>query len=147
LDFEQLITVLLITGHWVEAVILAKTRREDTYFAEATNRRTKMIVRQWRGWADRDRAAGYLRYFAMKVQLQLSEVHGYRKALVLTRDEGEETEIVTMTFFDRVEDVKGFAGERYEVANVSLEAQSFLSRYDKTVSHFEIALELGSDAK
>jgi len=105
-----------------------------------------MIVRQWRGWADRDRAADYLRYFAAKVQPKLSEVHGYRKGLVLTREKGGETEIVTLTFFDRLEDVKGFAGERYEVANVSPEAQCLLSRYDKTVSHFEIALELGSDA-
>jgi antibiotic biosynthesis monooxygenase (ABM) superfamily enzyme len=106
-----------------------------------------MIVRQWRGWADRDRAADYLRYFATKVQAKLSEVPGYRKGLVLTREEGEETEIVTMTFFDRLEDVKGFAGERYEVANVLPEAQSLLSRYDKTVSHFEIGLELGAEAK
>jgi antibiotic biosynthesis monooxygenase (ABM) superfamily enzyme len=105
----------------------------------------KVIVRQWRGWADRERAADYLRYFATKVRPKLSEVHGYRKGLVLTREEGDETEIVTMIFFDRLEDVKGFAGERYEVANVSPEAQSLLSRYDKTVTHFEIALELGSD--
>jgi heme-degrading monooxygenase HmoA len=105
-----------------------------------------MIVRQWRGWADRARAADYLRYFATKVQAKLSEVHGYRKGLVLTREAGEETEIVTMTFFDRLEDVKGFAGERYEVANVSPEAQRLLSHYHETVSHFEIALELGSDA-
>jgi hypothetical protein len=41
--------------------------------------------------------------------------------------------------------VKGFAGERYEVANVSPEAQSLLSRYDKIVTHFEMALEVGSD--
>jgi hypothetical protein len=61
--------------------------------------------------------------------------------VVLTREQGGETEIVTMTFFDRLEDVAGFAGERYEVANVSAEAESLLSHFDKTVSHFEVALE------
>jgi heme-degrading monooxygenase HmoA len=100
-----------------------------------------MIVRQWRGWAVRELAASYLEHFETHVQAQLSAVHGYRKALVLTREQGGETEIITMTFFDRLEDVRGFAGERYEVANVSPEAQSFLSRYDKTVSHFQVALE------
>jgi hypothetical protein len=55
-----------------------------------------------------------------------------------------ETEIVTMTFFDRLEDVKGFAGEQYEVAIVDPVAQALLSRYEKTVNHFEVALELGS---
>jgi hypothetical protein len=51
-----------------------------------------------------------------------------------------------MTFFDRLEDVKGFAGEQYEVANVDPVAQGLLTRYDKTVTHFEIALDLGSNA-
>jgi heme-degrading monooxygenase HmoA len=103
-----------------------------------------MIVRQWRGWAQREQAAKYLQYFETKVQPALRTVRGYHKALVATREQGEETEIVTMTFFERLEDVAGFAGDQYEVANVSAEAQTLLSRYDKTVSHFEIAFELGS---
>ena len=103
----------------------------------------QMIVRKWRGWADKDRADGYLQHFAAHVQAKLGTVRGYRKALVLTREEGEETEIVTMTFFDRLEDVKGFAGEQYDVAKVDSVAQGLLARYDKTVTHFEVALELG----
>jgi antibiotic biosynthesis monooxygenase (ABM) superfamily enzyme len=100
-----------------------------------------MIVRQWKGWAQKDQATEYLRYFSTTVQATLSALPGYRKALVLTRDQGGETEIMTMTFFDRLEDVAGFAGERYEVANVSPEARSLLSHFDKNVSHFEVALE------
>ena len=100
-----------------------------------------MIVRQWKGWAQKDRASDYVRYFATQLQPKLSTIPGYKKALVLTREQGEETEIVTMTFFDRLEDVAGFAGERYEVANVSAEAERLLSHFDKTVSHFEVALE------
>jgi heme-degrading monooxygenase HmoA len=105
-----------------------------------------MIVRKWRGWADKERADGYLQHFAAHVQAKLGTVRGYRKALVLTREQGGETEIVTMTFFDRLEDVKGFAGEQYDLANVDPVAQSFLTRYDKTVTHFEIAFELDSNA-
>jgi heme-degrading monooxygenase HmoA len=105
-----------------------------------------MIVRQWKGWAQKDQASEYLQYFATKVQANLSAIRGYKKALVLTREQGGETEIVTMTFFDRLEDVAGFAGERYEVANVSPEAQGLLSRFDKTVSHFELALETRPNA-
>jgi heme-degrading monooxygenase HmoA len=105
-----------------------------------------MIVRKWRGWADKDRADGYVRHFAAHVQAKLGTVRGYRRALVLTREQGGETEIVTMTFFDRLEDVKGFAGERYEVANVDPVAQGLLSRYDKSVTHFEVALELEANA-
>jgi hypothetical protein len=105
-----------------------------------------MIVRKWRGWADKDRAEGYLQHFAAHVQAKLGTVRGYRRALVLTREQGGETEIVTMKFFERLEDVKGFAGEQYELANVDPVAQGLLARYDKTVAHFEVALELGSNA-
>ena len=105
-----------------------------------------MIVRKWRGWADKDRANGYLQHFAAHVQAKLDTVRGYRRALVLTREQGGETEIVTMPFFVRLEDVKRFAGKQYEVANVDPVAQGLLSRYDKTVTHFEVALELGANA-
>ena len=105
-----------------------------------------MIVRKWRGWATKDQAGGYVQHFAAHVQARLGTVRGYRKALVLTREQGGEIEIVTMTFFDRLEDVKGFAGEQYEVANVDPVAQGMLSRYDKTVTHFEVALDLSPNA-
>ena len=105
-----------------------------------------MIVRKWRGWANKDQADRYLQHFAGHVQAKLGAVQGYRRALVLTREQGGETEIIAMTFFDRLKDVKGFAGERYEVANVDPVAQNLLSHYDKTVSHFEVALELSSNA-
>jgi antibiotic biosynthesis monooxygenase (ABM) superfamily enzyme len=101
-----------------------------------------MIVRQWRGWAQREQAAKYLQYFETKVQPALRTVQGYQKALVVTREQGEETEIVTMTFFARLENVAAFAGDQYELANVSPEAQKLLSHYEKTVSHYEVALDL-----
>jgi heme-degrading monooxygenase HmoA len=101
-----------------------------------------MIARQWRGWAPRERAREYLNLFATMVQAKLSAVQGYRRSLVLVRELDEETEIVTITFFDRLEDIAAFAGDRYEVANVSPEARAILSHFDETVSHFEVALEL-----
>jgi heme-degrading monooxygenase HmoA len=104
-----------------------------------------MIVRKWRGWAKKDRADGYLEHFVAHVQAKLETVRGYRNALVLTREQGGETEIVTMTFFERLEDVKGFAGEEYEIAKVDPIAEAWLIRYDKTVTHFDVAFELGAN--
>jgi heme-degrading monooxygenase HmoA len=103
-----------------------------------------MIVREFRAWAEGDKSAAYVQHFASQVQPRLSRIDGYRRALVLTRKQGAETEIVVVTFFDRLENVKGFAGEQYEIAKVDPVAQTLLSRYDKTVSHFELALELSS---
>lgn len=102
-------------------------------------------MRQFRAWAEGDRAAEYVQHFASQVQARLSRVEGYRKAMVLTRKQGPETEIVVMTLFDRLENVKGFAGEQYEVANVDPVAQTLLSHFEKTVSHFDVALETAED--
>ena len=101
-----------------------------------------MIARQWRGWAPTERATEYLNLFATLVQAKLSAVRGYRRSLVLVRELDAESEIVTITFFDRLEDIVAFAGDQYEIANVSPEARAILSRFDETVSHFEVALEL-----
>lgn len=101
-----------------------------------------MIARQWHGWASRERAPEYLNLFSAQVQAKLSTIQGFRRSLVLLRDHGEETEIVTITFFDRLEDIVAFAGDQYEIANVSSEARTILSRFDDAVSHFEVALEL-----
>ena len=100
-----------------------------------------MIARQWRGWAEKERAKEYVELFATQVQAKLSSVPGYRNALVLTHDHDEETEIVTITFFDRLEDVVGFAGENYQAANVSAEARKLLSHFEERVQHFEVALQ------
>ena len=101
-----------------------------------------MIARQWRGWASKQRVGEYLDLFSTKVQAKLNTIRGYRRSLVLTRERGEETEIVTTTFFERLEDVVAFAGDDYEAANVSPEARAILSHFEDTVSHFEVAVEL-----
>ena len=101
-----------------------------------------MIARQWRGWAPKERAPEYLNLFSAQVQAKLSTIRGFRRSLVLVREHGEETEIVTITFFERLEHIVAFAGDHYEIANVSPEARAILSRFDEAVSHFEVALEL-----
>src|ERR1700746_3695172 len=90
-----------------------------------------LIARQWRGSAPKERAQDYLHLFSTKVQAKLSTIRGYRRSLVLVRTLGEETEIVTTTFFERLEDIIAFAGDRYETANVSPEARTILSRFDE----------------
>jgi heme-degrading monooxygenase HmoA len=101
-----------------------------------------MIARQWSGWAPKERAPEYLNLFSGQVQPKLNAIRGFRRSLVLVREHGEETEIVTITFFERLEDIVAFAGDQYEMANVSSEARAILSRFDEAVSHFEVALQL-----
>src|SRR5260370_23432922 len=98
----------------------------------------RTIAWQWRGWAPKE----YLDLFATVIHPKLSAISGFRGSQVLVRELGAETEIVTITFFDRLEDMIRFAGNQYETANVSAEARAILSRFDETVFHFEVAFEL-----
>jgi hypothetical protein len=58
----------------------------------------------------KERAPEYLNLFSEQVQPKLSAIRGFRRSLVLVREHGEETEIVTNTFFELLEDAVAFAG-------------------------------------
>jgi heme-degrading monooxygenase HmoA len=100
-----------------------------------------VITRMWRGWARSDQADRYERHYRSEVMATLSQVPGFRGARLLRRRTGEETEFVSLTFFDDLDAVRGFAGADYETAVVAEEARQVLTRFDEQVSHYETALE------
>ena len=100
-----------------------------------------MITRMWRGWARSDQADRYERHFRSEVVATLGQVPGFRGARLLRRRLGEETEFVSLTFFDDLDAVRGFAGPDYETAVVAEEAREVLIRFDQRVSHYETVLD------
>jgi heme-degrading monooxygenase HmoA len=100
-----------------------------------------VITRIWRGWARSDQADRYERHYRSEVVATLGQVPGFRGARLLRRRLGEETEIVSLTFFDDLDAVRGFAGPDHETAVVAEEAREVLVRFDERVSHYETALD------
>ena len=100
-----------------------------------------MITRMWRGWARADQADRYERHYRSEVVATLRQVPGFRGARLLRRRVGEETEFVSLTFFDDLDAVRGFAGPDHETAVVAEEAREVLVRFDERVSHYETALD------
>jgi heme-degrading monooxygenase HmoA len=100
-----------------------------------------VITRIWRGWARSDQADRYERHYRSEVMATLGQVPGFRGARLLRRRLGEETEFVSLTFFDDLDAVRGFAGPDYETAVVAEEAREVLVRFDERVSHYETALD------
>ena len=100
-----------------------------------------MITRMWRGWARSDQADRYERHYRSEVVATLGQVPGFRGARLLRRRLGEETEFVSLTFFDDLDAVRGFAGPDYETAVVAEEAREVLIRFDERVSHYETVLD------
>ena len=52
---------------------------------------------------------------------------------------GRQVAFVTLTRFESIDSVRGFAGDDYEVPMLEPEAIALLSRYEDRASHFETA--------
>jgi heme-degrading monooxygenase HmoA len=100
-----------------------------------------VIARMWRGWARSDQADRYEQHYRSEVMATLAQVPGFRGARLLRRRIGEETEFVSLTLFEDLDAVRGFAGPDYETAVVAGEARTMLSRFDERVRHYETAFE------
>lgn len=97
-----------------------------------------MIARMWRGWASREDAAAYEEHFRSEVLPELSRVPGYRRAELLRREDGVETEIVVVTRFESMDAIRAFAGADPEAAVVAPRARGLLSRFEDRVRHYEV---------
>jgi heme-degrading monooxygenase HmoA len=104
-----------------------------------------MIGRMWRGWArSQDDADRYDAHYRHEVMSSLTQVPGFRGARLLRRTVGEETEFVSLTFFEDLDAVRAFAGPDYERAVVADAAREVLARFDAQVAHYEVAVELAA---
>jgi heme-degrading monooxygenase HmoA len=100
-----------------------------------------VIARMWRGWARSDQADRYEQHYRSEVMATLGQVPGFRGARLLRRHIGEETEFVSLTLFEDLDAVRGFAGPDYERAVVAGEARQVLIRFDEQVDHYETAVQ------
>jgi heme-degrading monooxygenase HmoA len=103
-----------------------------------------MITRLWRGrTATTEDADAYVELLTTKVLPELRGIKGHSGAYVLRREIEGVTEFVVITLFDSIDAVRAFAGEDYEVANVSPEARRLLCSSDRTAAHYETVVEPG----
>jgi len=107
----------------------------------AARREARVIARMWRGWTRAEEAERYDRHYRTEVLSDLRQVPGFRGARLLRRTVAGETEFVSLTFFDDLEAIRGFAGAEYETAVVAEEARKVLVRFDERVRHYEVAFE------
>jgi heme-degrading monooxygenase HmoA len=107
-----------------------------------------MIGRLWRGWATAQHAQAYEDLFRSSILPGLQRIEGFAGAYVLRRDaevgaEGAgagEVEILTVTLFASPESIRAFAGADPNLAHVTPEARQLLTRFEHTVTHYEVVL-------
>jgi heme-degrading monooxygenase HmoA len=105
-----------------------------------------LIVRIWRGAVQAGDADAYVRY------VQETGIDGYKRtpgnrgAWVMWAPDGDRAEIVTLSFWESWEAIKGFAGEDIGRAVFYPEDDRFLVDRDLTVRHYQV-LDPGEPAE
>jgi heme-degrading monooxygenase HmoA len=97
-----------------------------------------VIARMWRGWTRREDSDAYTAYVEETGIAAYRATAGNRGAWILRRDDGDRTEFVTLTFWDSLDAVRGFAGDDVEQAVFYPEDDRFLVDRETTVTHWHV---------
>ena len=98
-----------------------------------------MIVREWRGATRATGSRGVSRLSRGDGSARYAATPGNRGVLTLTRNTGDRTEFVLLSFWERLEDIAAFAGSAIEHAVFYPEDDRFLVERDLGVTHYEVA--------
>jgi heme-degrading monooxygenase HmoA len=98
-----------------------------------------MIARIWRGPVPKAKKDAYVDYIERTGLADYARIPGNRGVYLLLKDEGDEVEFITLTFWEGWDAIKAFAGEDVVKARYYPEDKDFLTRFDETVEHFEVA--------
>jgi hypothetical protein len=99
-----------------------------------------MICRILHGYTTNENADRYERLLNEEIFIGIKnrEISGYKGIQLLSRQIDNETEFITIMWFDSIDSVIEFAGKNYENAVVPDKAQMILSRFDKQSQHYEV---------
>jgi heme-degrading monooxygenase HmoA len=97
-----------------------------------------MIVRMWHGRVPSEKARRYREFLNSRAIPDYRSVPGNISVHVLERVDGAVTHFVTMTFWESMAAIRGFAGEDVEVAKYYPEDQDFLLEFEPKVIHYEV---------
>ncbi len=97
-----------------------------------------MIVRMWHGRVPTSKADAYRSFTNMRAIPDYRSVPGNISVHILERAEGEVTHFITLTFWDSLESIKGFAGQDVEKAKYYPEDKDFLLEFEAKAVHYEV---------
>lgn len=97
-----------------------------------------MIVRMWHGRVPSFKAEAYHDFVNQRAIPDYQSVKGNLSVHILERREGDITHFITLTFWENLEAIQGFAGEEVEVAKYYPEDKDFLLEFEPNVVHYEV---------
>ena len=101
-----------------------------------------VIARVWRGVVPKSKKAEYLEYLKETGMKDFAGTPGNAGATVWTRDVGDDTEFITVSYWGSMDAVKNFAGEDAGKAKYYPKDEEFLLELEPNVKHYEVAFAL-----
>jgi heme-degrading monooxygenase HmoA len=100
-----------------------------------------MIVRQWKAIARTQNVTDYINHLETETFPQLSRIHGFVRASILTRPVDRGVEFLIVTVWESMEAIQEFAGLPAQRAVVPVQVQAMMIDYDREVSHYEVTAD------
>jgi heme-degrading monooxygenase HmoA len=97
-----------------------------------------MIARLWHGRVPSPKAQRYRMFLEERAIPDYRSVPGNMSVHVLERQEGPVTHFVTLTFWESMEAIRGFAGDEVNLAKYYPEDGDFLLEFEREVVHYEV---------
>jgi heme-degrading monooxygenase HmoA len=97
-----------------------------------------MIARIWHGVTPAAKADEYLDFLNRSGVPDYQRTPGNRGVYVLRRLEGDRAHFLTLTFWDSLKAIEGFAEEDVEKAKYYPEDKDFLLEFEPKVVHYDV---------
>lgn len=99
-----------------------------------------MKSRIWHGYTTPENADAYEKLLKEEifVGIKNQKISGYKGIQLLRRELIDETEFITIMWFESLDSVKKFAGEDYEQSVVPDKARKILSHFDNKSQHYDV---------
>ena len=101
-----------------------------------------MIARIWRGRTPAAKAEAYVEYLLATGLKDYRAVPGNTGVRVLRRIEGNVAEFLVVSFWESMDAVRTFAGSDVDAAVYYPEDDAYLLERERTVAHYEVAVDL-----
>lgn len=92
----------------------------------------------WHGRVSTSKAEAYREFLNARAIPDYQSVKGNIGVYILKQSEGKITHFITLSFWENVEVIQGFAGEDVEVAKYYEEDRDFLLEFEPKVLHYEV---------
>ncbi len=100
-----------------------------------------MIARYWSAQTSRENAPAYAHHLEHAVFSELHKLAGFINGLLLQRNVAGGVEVVVITFWQSLDNIRSFAGDDVETAVVADKAAAFLNDFDRRVRHYDVILK------